>query len=150
MVCLLGDKKGSRAKLSTKLLPIDVFMSHIFRIHLYLMVALNQKRNLITEWMFWGNINWCRLSSSLYLSSSLFISFSLYFFSLPISLFISLNLSLSLRDRDRADTIITFHHHHHHRKLFKCLLGDLYSSVIHHWNRQLKPYSFPLRKNRVN
>ena len=28
--------------------------------------------------------------------------------------------------------------------------SDLYSSVIHHWNRQLKPYSFPLRKNRVN
>ena len=27
---------------------------------------------------------------------------------------------------------------------------DLYSNVIHHWNRQLKPYSFPLRKNRVN
>ena len=24
----------------------------------------------------------------------------------------SLNLSLSMRDRDRADTIITFHHHH--------------------------------------
>ena len=33
----------------------------------------------------------------------------------------SLYLSLSLRDRDRADTIITFHHHHHHRKLFKHL-----------------------------
>ena len=28
--------------------------------------------------------------------------------------------------------------------------SDLYSSVIHHWNRQLKPYSYPLRKNRVN
>ena len=23
---------------------------------------------------------------------------------------------------------------------FKCLRGDLYSSVIHHWHRQLKPY----------
>ena len=32
---------------------------------------------------------------------------------------------------------------------FKCLRGDLYLSVIHHWNRQLKPNSFPLRKNRV-
>ena len=61
----------------------------------------------------------------------------------------SLNLSLSLRDRDRADTIITLYHTTPpilHHKLFKCLLGDLYSSVIHHWNHQLKPYSFPLRK----
>ena len=24
--------------------------------------------------------------------------------------------------------------------IFKCLRGDLYLSVIHHWNRQLKPY----------
>ena len=50
----------------------------------------------------------------------------------------SLNLSLSLRDRDRADTI---HYNHvpppHHQHL---LLGDLNSSVIHLWNRQLKPY----------
>ena len=61
----------------------------------------------------------------------------------------SLNLSLSLRDR--ADTIITFHPPTTTpRKLFKCLIGDLYSSAIHHWNRQLKPYSFSLRKNRVN
>ena len=30
------------------------------------------------------------------------------------------------------------------------ILCDLYSSVICHWNRQLKPYLFPLRKNRVN
>ena len=37
-----------------------------------------------------------------------------------------------------------------HQKLFKCLRGDLYSSVIHHWNCQLKSNSFPLRKNRVN
>ena len=28
--------------------------------------------------------------------------------------------------------------------------SDLYSSVICHWNRQLNPYSFPFRKNRVN
>ena len=28
--------------------------------------------------------------------------------------------------------------------------ATLYSSVIHNWNCQLKPYSFPLRKNRVN
>ena len=48
-----------------------------------------------------------------------------------LSISLSLNLSLSLRDRDRADTIITFHHHHQH--LF---VGDLYSSVIHHWNPQ--------------
>ena len=34
--------------------------------------------------------------------------------------------------------------------IFKCLRGDLYSSKIHHWNRQLKPYWYPLRKNRVN
>ena len=69
-----------------------------------------------------------------------------------LSIYQSLNLSLSLRDRDRADTIITLYHTtpHHHSKLFKYLRVDLYSSVIHHWNRQLKPYSFPLRKNRVN
>merc|ERR1712175_45902 len=72
-----------------------------------------------------------------------------------VKLSLSLNLSLSLRDRDRADTIITLYHTtppppHHHQKLFKYLRVDLYSSVIHHWNRQLKPYSFPLRKNRVN
>ena len=30
------------------------------------------------------------------------------------------------------------------------IICDLYSSVICHWNCQLKPYSFPLRKNRVN
>ena len=30
------------------------------------------------------------------------------------------------------------------------ILSELYSSVIHHWNRQLKPYLFPLRKCRVN
>ena len=62
-----------------------------------------------------------------------------------LSISLSLNLSLSLRDRDRADTIITFHHHHQHP-----FIGDLYSSVIYHWNCQLKFYSFPLRKNRVN
>ena len=28
--------------------------------------------------------------------------------------------------------------------------SDLYSSMIHHWNHQLKPYLFPLQKNRVN
>ena len=33
---------------------------------------------------------------------------------------------------------------------FKCLRGDLYSSAIYHWNCQLKPYWFLLRKNRVN
>ena len=63
-------------------------------------------------------------------------------------------LSSSLRDRDRADTIITFHHPPTypptHHKLFKDLRVDLYSSVIHHWNRQLKTYWFPIRKNRVN
>ena len=64
---------------------------------------------------------------------------------------LSLNLPLSLRDRDRADTIITFHPPPpHHHKLFKCLIDDCYSSVIHHWNCQLKPYSFPLRKDGVN
>ena len=43
----------------------------------------------------------------------------------------SLYLYLSLRDRDRADTIIT---------LLINIQIDLYSSVIHHLNRQLKPY----------
>ena len=33
---------------------------------------------------------------------------------------------------------------HHPPLTFKCLRGDLYSSVIHHWNHQLKPNSFPL------
>ena len=32
----------------------------------------------------------------------------------------------------------------------KCLRDDLYLSIIHHWNRQLKLYWFPLRKYRVN
>ena len=32
--------------------------------------------------------------------------------SLYLSISQPLNLSLSLRNRDRADTIITFHHHH--------------------------------------
>ena len=74
------------------------------------------------------------------------------FVKLSLSISIYLNLSLSLRDTNRADTKITLPHHTTllHQKLFKCLIGDLYSSVIHHWNRQLKPYSFPLRKNRVN
>ena len=71
------------------------------------------------------------------------------FLSSSISLF-SLSLSRSLRERERADTIITLYYHTIHRKLFKDLRVDLYSSVIHHWNCQLKPYSFPLRKNRVN
>ena len=30
------------------------------------------------------------------------------------------------------------------------ILSDLYSSVIHNWNCQLKPNFFPLRKYRVN
>ena len=34
--------------------------------------------------------------------------------------------------------------------IFKCLRGDLYSSMIHYWNCQLKPYWFPVRKNRLN
>ena len=46
------------------------------------------------------------LSSSLSLSLSIYLSLNL-----SISLYLSLNLSLSPRDRDRADTIITFHHH---------------------------------------
>ena len=61
-------------------------------------------------------------------------------------LYLSLNLSLSLRDRDRADTVITFQPHHPHHTTENLLRVDLYSSVIHHWNRQLKPYSFPLKK----
>ena len=67
-----------------------------------------------------------------------------------ISLSLSISQSLSLRDRDRADILITLYHHTTHQKLFKCLIGDLYTSVIHHWNHQLKPYWFPLRKNKVN
>ena len=54
-----------------------------------------------------------------FLSTSLYLSFYL-------SLFIS--IFLNLWDRDRADTIITFHHH---RKLFKDLRGDFYSSPSH-------------------
>ena len=57
--------------------------------------------------------------------------------SLYLNLYLSLNLNLSLRDRDRADTIITFH-----QQLFKDLRLDLYSSVIHHWNCLLKPILF--------
>ena len=34
----------------------------------------------------------------------------------------------------------------YHQKLFKDLRVELYSSVIHHWNHLLKPYSFPHRK----
>ena len=53
------------------------------------------------------------------------ISFSqaifLSLFCQALSISQTLNLSLSLRDRDRADTIISFHHHHHHQKLFKHL-----------------------------
>ena len=56
----------------------------------------------------------------------------------------SLNLSLSLRDRDRADTIITLYHTTP-PKTFQALKGDLYSSVIHHWNRQLKLLSSDLK-----
>ena len=66
---------------------------------------------------------------------------------LSLSISQSLNLSLSMRDRDRADIIITFHHHH---KLFKDLIVDLYSSVIHHWNCLLKPILFLHWKNKVN
>ena len=80
-----------------------------------------------------------------------------HFVKLSLSMSQSLNLSLFLRDRDRdrADTIVTLTlhppiHSSKHKKLFKCLIGDLYSSVIHHWNRQLNLYSFPLSKNRVN
>ena len=92
-------------------------------------------------------------------SSSLF-NFYTYFLkkysSTSFSFELSSSLSLStLTLRERADTIITFHHHttttppphHHHQLLF---IGDLYSSVMHHWNRQFKPYFFPLRKYRVN
>ena len=60
----------------------------------------------------------------------------------------SLNLSLSMRARDRADTIITLYHTIHPPPQ-KTLRGDLYSSVIHHWNCQLKPNSFPLRNSWV-
>ena len=74
---------------------------------------------------------------------------ALLYLSLSLSLSFYLYLYLYLLEREKADTIITLYHHHH-CKLFKDLRGDLYSSVIHHWNRQLKPYSFPLRKNRVN
>ena len=51
----------------------------------------------------------------------------------------SLKLSLSLRDRDSADNKITFHPPTP-PQTFKAIRGDLYSSVIHHWNCQLKPY----------
>ena len=55
-----------------------------------------------------------------------------FFVKLSLSLY-----SLSLRE--------SLHYNHSvppttHSKLFKNLRVDLYSSVIHHWNRQLKPY----------
>ena len=47
---------------------------------------------------------------------------------------------------------LPYNHNHtaHPPITFKCLRGSWYSSVIHHWNRQLKHYLFPLRKYRVN
>ena len=60
----------------------------------------------------------------------------------------SLYLSIS-----KSDIIITMYHTTttpHHHKLFEFLRVDLYSRLIHHWNGQLKPYSFPLTKNRIN
>ena len=69
--------------------------------------------------------------------------------SIIVELYLSLlSFFISKRERERADTIITLYQHTtpHHRKLFKDLRVDLYSSVIHHWNRQLKPYWFPLKK----
>ena len=76
------------------------------------------------------------------LSSSLSISLKLC-----LSISLSPNLSLSLRDRDKVDTIITLAPL---QQTFEGLRGNLDSSVIYHWNHQLKPYLFPLRKNRVN
>ena len=52
-----------------------------------------------------------------------------FFKNMVVKLSQSLNLPLSLRDRDRADTIIT---------------------LYHTTENFFKPYSFPLRKNRVN
>ena len=57
---------------------------------------------------------------------------------------------VKLLAKAKAYPIITETTHHPPPLTFKCLRGDLYSSVIHHWNRQLKPYLFALRKNRVN
>ena len=63
-----------------------------------------------------------------------------------LSLSTLFSLSLSLRERERADTLITFHT----TTPTENFLSDLYSSVIHHWNCQLKPYLFQLRKYMVN
>ena len=53
---------------------------------------------------------------------------------------LSSSVYLSFIDRDIADTMITFHHTTIHHKVFQYLRDDLYSSVIHHWNYQLKAY----------
>ena len=40
-----------------------------------------------------------------------------------------------------------FPQHHTTENFLNALyIGDLQSSVIHHWSHQLKPYLFPLRK----
>ena len=79
-----------------------------------------------------------------------FLSFPIYECVWIIALIVKLSLySLSLRESWHYNHSVP-HHPPTHSKLFKDLRVDLYSSVIHHWNRQLKPYWFPLRKNRVN
>ena len=92
---------------------------------------------------------WYHKQDSLIQWSHVILSSSLYL-SLYCSIFLSLNLSVSLRDRDWADTIITFHYHPHHSKLFKNLRVDLYSSVKHYWNCLLKPILFLHWKHSVN
>ena len=67
-----------------------------------------------------------------------------------ITWIVKLHLSLSLSLRERESWHWSLCTTPHHRKLFKDLRVDLNSSVIHHWNHQLKPHSFQLRKNSVN
>ena len=101
---------------------------------------------MINTYMYYDVIFTCH---SCFCDNVQVISFLYLIYCQALSISQSLNLSLFLRDRDRADTIITLYHTTP-PETFKYLRVDLYSSVIHHWNRQLKPYSFPLRKNRVN
>ena len=63
---------------------------------------------------------------------------------LTLSLSIYLSISHYLSKIEIELTLYFYNHNHSatpplHRKLFK-----------HNWNCQLKPYSFPLRKSRVN
>ena len=82
-------------------------------------------------------------NSPIYNSMRVFLklSSSLSFY---LSIYLSFSQSLlSLRDRERADTKITFHHPHQHKKLFM-------DQHPNHWKNDLKPILFLPKKHRVN